>query len=246
MDSPQAGLRTITAWSFSRLVEDYEPCHYKAYLLFVEKRPKPDRKDEKSEQMRLRGKVVHEGAEQFVRGERVDIVPELESRAQKLHEYRAYFEQGKAEVEQDWAFNQDWTPTGWFDADAWSRIKLDVFINFGAEGIVDDWKTGKKFGNEVKHAQQGQLYGIGAFMRYPELEKVKVRFTYVDHPPKTDTEREYTRAVLMRMLPSWNSRGLAMTTATSFPAKPSKIACRFCPFGPNNGGDRSCPSGVEV
>lgn len=240
--------RSITAWSFSRLVEDYESCAYKAYLLHVEKRPKPARTGEageKADAALKRGKVVHEGAEQYVRGDVAVIVPEIVTREAKLNEYRAYFEQGKADVEQDWGFDRDWCTTGWFDPNVWARIKLDVFINLGTEGIVDDWKTGKKFNNEVKHAQQGQLYGIGAFMRYPDLEKLKVRFTYVDHAPSTDTEREYTRATLMRMLPSWNSRALAMTTATSFPAKPSKIACRFCPFGPSNG-DGSCPSGVEV
>lgn len=248
MDSPQTGLRTISAWSFSRLVEDYELCPYKAYLLHVEKRPKPQRTGEageKADAALKRGKVVHEGAELYTKGELAAVPPELESREAKLIEYRAYFEQGKAEVEQDWAFTRDWTTTGWFDVDCWARIKLDVFINLGDTGIVDDWKTGKKFGNEVKHIQQGQLYGIGAFMRHPDLEKVKVRFSYADQPPKQDTEREYTRAQLMRMLPSWNSRAIAMTTATSFPAKPSKISCRYCPFGPSNG-DGSCPSGVEV
>lgn len=246
MDSPQTGVRTISAWSFSRLVEDYESCAYKAYLLYVEKRPKPERDDEKSQIALQRGKTVHKGAEDYVQGITADVIPELERRAQKLNEYRALFEQGKVEVEQDWAYDIDWSPTGWYDSNTWARIKLDTFVKLGTTGIVDDWKTGKKFGNEVKHVQQGQLYGIGAFMRYPELEKIKVRFTYVDHPESTDTEREYTRAVLMRMLPSWNSRALAMTTATSFPAKPSQISCRFCPFSPNNGGDGSCPSGVEV
>lgn len=248
MDRTQESPRAITAWSFSRLVEDFESCPYKAYLLYCEKRPKPQRTGEageKADEALKRGKIVHEGAENYIQGITTDIVPELAKVKDKLIEYRALFEQGKVEVEQDWAYTTDWDTTGWFDANCWARIKLDVFVNHGDTGVVDDWKTGKKFGNEVKHTQQGQLYGIGAFMRYPQLEKVKVRFTYVDQNRTADTEREYTRAVLMRMLPSWNSRAQKMTTATEFPAKANKISCRFCPFGPSNG-DGSCPSGVEV
>lgn len=246
MDSPTPQLTTISAWSFSRLVEDYEACPYKAYQLYIVKRPKPPRDDVESEQRRLRGIAVHEASENYIRGITADLIPELATRADKFNEYRAYFEEGKAVVEQEWAFTRDWEPTGWFDKDCWHRAKLDVFVNLGNVGIVDDVKTGKKFGNEIKHAQQGQLYGIDVFMRYPDIDKIKVRFTYVDQPPKQDTERVYDRATLMRLLPTWNKRALKMTTATEFPAKPSKIACRFCPYGPNNGGDNSCPVGVEV
>lgn len=248
MDRAENQLLTITSWSFVRLVEDYEVCPYKAYLLHVEKRPRPQRTGEagkKADEALKRGKIVHTGAEDFIQCVSDNVVPELERVTEKLHEYRDLFQQGKVQVEQNWGFDRDWAPTGWFDPNCWLRVKQDVFVNFGTEGITDDWKTGKKFGNEVKHAQQGQLYALSAFMRYPELEKIKVRFTYVDHPRSTDTEREYTRAQLMRLLPTWNSRALKMTTATEFPAKPSKLACRFCPFGPSNG-DGSCEAGVEV
>lgn len=234
--------RTISSWSFSRLVEDYETCPYKAYLLYVEKRKKPQQTESPA---LIRGKAVHLGAEQFVRGEIAELPTELKKVAKDAERYRDLYAQGHVIVEDNWAFTRDWTPTGWMDPDCWVRSKLDVFYReTSTHGEVLDWKTGKKFGNEVKHSQQGMLYGINAMLKFPELETVTAIFSYTDLGQ--ETKKEYTRAVLMRMLPSWTARGRAMTEATEFKAKPSKITCRFCSFGPNNGGDRSCPWGVEV
>jgi CRISPR/Cas system-associated exonuclease Cas4 (RecB family) len=246
MDRAEASTGPIKAWSFSRLIEDYEICPYKAFLLYVEKRPRPE-PEEKSKKALERGKAVHKGAEDFIQGITAEPPPELAKVKDKLLEYRAQFEKGVVQVEQEWGFDYDWNPVGWLDDNCWLRVKQDVFIMPEPTfAIVEDWKTGKKVYNEIKHAQQGQLYGISALMKYPKLKEVEVRFTYVDQPRSADTKRVYDRKTLMRMLPSWNDRARKMTSATEFPAKPSKVACRFCPYSPNPGGDKSCPAGVEV
>jgi hypothetical protein len=110
-------------------------------------------------------------------------------------------------------------------------------------GVATDYKTGKKFGNEVTHNQQGQLYAIGSFMRYPTLEICDVEFIYLDHGIKSK-KKTYTREKIMKFLPMWQKRADRLTSDEEFRPKPNKINCKWCPFGPQNG-DSSCEWGVD-
>lgn len=232
----------IKSWSHSRL-KDFESCKYKAYLKYVEKRPEPDTIDKTAAN---RGSQLHEEAEHFIRGELPVITPGLAKWTDTFERLRASFPDGKILVEDEWAFDLDWGITSWLSDNVWCRQKLDVF-EFTSEitGEVTDWKSGKKFGNEVSHTQQGQQYAVGTFLRYPQLIEVTVSFKYLDHKGQHLT-RTYSRSTLPTLLQGINRRALAMTTATDFPANPNKIQCRFCPYGPNNGGDSSCPVGVPI
>jgi hypothetical protein len=96
---------------------------------------------------------------------------------------------------------------------------------------TDRWlvthNTGRKFGNELKHNQQGMGYAIAAFARYPELEFVEVQFAYLD---KFDELRgSYTRQQAELLRPMLEERADKMTTCTDFEPKPSFHACRWCP-----------------
>lgn len=238
---------TPIAWSFSRL-SDFEKCPRMAFLKYVEKRPQPEpAPDNKGEIARLRGIAVHSAAEAYVKGEAQMLDPLLESIEEQVNEYRDAYAKGLVEVEQDWAFDVNWQQVGWFDSNCWARIKLDIFVRWSPEfGEVADYKTGKKYGNEVKHSQQGLLYAIAAFMRYPEMERVRIRFLYVDQPAAQSTCKEYDRATIMRMWPTWDDRARLFTFSQTWPVKPNAINCRFCPYSPNEGGDKSCPAGVEA
>jgi hypothetical protein len=244
----------ITAWSYSRL-EIFERCPWRAKLQFVDKRDTEAAKaanaeaQAKGEAARLRGLEVHENAEKFVRGEIDELPKELKKNAKLFEETRAIMAEAPARVvlEEDWAFNKDWQPTEYYGTDAWCRMKLDRFVWHDDEktaGELTDYKTGKKMGNEVKHGQQGQLFTIGSFMRYPSLQAIKVQFAYLDEG-KMSLPKTYSREQAMAFLPSFDRRGRAMTEATVFPPKPNRINCAWCPFGPSRG-DGSCHYGVEA
>ncbi len=234
-------MKDITAWSYSRL-KDFEQCPLKAYLKYVEKRP-DDHMDRSAAD---RGTMVHNACEAFVKGEG-DFIKEMAKFRDYFGALRTDYENGTVVVEEDWGFDSDWLSTGWFDDDVWCRMKLDNFRMTAEEdkgvvaGVATDYKTGKKYGNEVSHGQQGQIYAIGSFFRYPTLETVDVEFLYLDQGQTT--KRNYTREKAMRLLPSWNKRAAAMTEATDYPPKPNKMTCMWCPFGPQNG-DGSCEWGV--
>lgn len=234
-------MKNITAWSFSRL-KDFEQCPLKAYMKYAEKIP-TDHMDTTAAD---RGTQIHLEAELFVKGEG-PFTKNLAKFADYFAGLHDEFEAGTVELEEEWAFDEDWQVTGWFDKNAWCRMKLDNCRHTAFEdgelvaAVSTDYKTGKKFGNEVSHGQQGQIYAVGTFLRYPTLQFLDVEFLYLDHG--LTTKRSYTREKAMKFLPSWTKRAKSMTDATDFPPKPNKITCMWCPFGPQNG-NATCEWGV--
>lgn len=248
--SEQAEKSPGIAGSFSRLTI-YESCPKQAYISFVEKRKQPE-PPEGVIPPGVRGDLIHKALEAYVRGERDDMIAPLDKKDTKvkvrreIEQYREWFPKGNVSIEEEWAFDAEWQIVGWFDKNVALRVKLDVGVNHG-NGLYEvvDYKSGKRFGNEVKHSQQGLLYAIATIMRFPDAENVVVKFIYVDQDQIV--ARSFTRAALVRLVPSWDNRFQAMRIAVAFPPKPSKIHCRFCPWAPKvNGGDGSCESGVEV
>ena len=72
------------------------------------------------------------------------------------------------------------------------------------------------------------LYAIVTFLRYPELQHIRVENWYTDLDEKMD--RNYSREDAMRFLPRWTERGNIMTTQKDFLPSPSKPTCKFCPY----------------
>lgn len=237
-----AGL--IPQWSYSRL-KTFEQCPYRLWLKAGEKR------DTSHVDMSAadRGTMIHNEAEKFVDGTG-DFTKHLVKFADYFKDLKLKYEAGTVVLEEEWGFDHEWQPCGYWDENVWCRMKLDNFIiktQGEAEAVITgtatDYKSGKKFGNEVAHNQQGQLYVLGSFFRYPTLEVCEVDFKYLDHgissKPKT-----YTRQKAMKFLKPWDDRAKRMTQATEFPPKANKINCKYCEFGPQTG-DSSCDWGVD-
>jgi hypothetical protein len=136
----------------------------------------------------------------------------------------------------------------WYWLPTWLRMKLDAIVFLTKhEAVAIDYKTGKIFGNEVKHGEQLMLYQLAAFLRYPELEVVHTELWYLDHDELR--HKVFTRAQGLRFQKSWDMRGTAITTATEFPPNPNKWSCQYCPYGkPENGfpqGTGHCAAGKK-
>lgn len=255
---------TIDAGSFSR-IDVYESCARRAYFAFCQKIPEPDRgpphkrcpKNMETGALEWhndRGARVHDSADAFVRGINKKYCLELKDFDIELTNARAAYEEGLVYTEQMWCYLDDWTPT--HDRDwnnTWMRIKLDIFQvvcdkktgeplgtrDEPLEACAIDIKTGKIFGNEVKHNEQVQLYALGAFKRYPSLNKVHTELWYVDHNDfKTIT---YSRKQALRYQAGWDRRMDRMTSDRTFKATPSQDACKYCPYRkPEDGGSGHC------
>ncbi len=235
----------IPTWSYSRL-EVFEKCAYQAYLKFVRKTD--EGADERRDKALKKGRDTHDDAEAYVRGTLDALPPGLKKFETQFVEARGEFagDPNSIMMEDNWGFTAEWQETGFFDDNVWLRVKLDYMKWLDEEHTaaeMKDYKTGRKDGNEVKHSMQKQLYAVATFIRYPTLQALKATFEYLDHGKVSTTT--YTREQAMAYLPSWDRRGKALTTATTFPPKPNRINCKWCPFGPNKG-NGMCEDGVEV
>lgn len=234
----------ISTWSFSRL-SDFEKCRFLAKLKYVDKIPEPPRplKPGQTEHANDRGTRIHEAAELYVKDPNIELITELRRFQEEFAELRALYADGKVILEQEWAIDRDWTPVAWRSETAWNRAKLDAFVHTGeTTGRAIDYKTGKKFGNEVKHAEQLQLYQLLSFMRFPNLEEVTVELWYIDQGPDHTTKMKFTRDQGLRFFKNFNERGIAMTSCSEFPPNPNAHSCKWCPYGPKGTGH--CAVGV--
>ena len=233
-------MQTINRVSFSRLT-NFEKCKYMAKLMYIDKIPEPERPlpPGKTEHANDRGSRIHDCAEMYVRGE-VELIPELRDFSEDFDELRTLFKAGRVQLEGEWAVNLDWEPVGWNSADAWARMKLDALVLEEDEGFarVIDYKTGKRKGNEIKHTEQGQIYQLATFLRYPDLEAIDVEFWYTDLD--FIDVKQYTRAQGTQYFQKYNDRLLAISTETEFPPSPSVWSCKWCPYNGN-----ACEHGVD-
>lgn len=232
----------ITSWSHSKLA-DFEKCKFLAWLKHDQRIPEPERPlpPGKTEHANDRGTRVHEACELYVKGEIHELTHEAELHfGPQLDLLRVLHAEGLVSLEGEWGFNSQWEPTDW--RTAWLRMKLDTMVYWSPTyATAIDYKTGKKFGNEVKHAEQMQLYALGAFMRHPELEVIEVELWYLDQ--NEVTRMRFLRSQALRFRDSYHKRGTALTTCADWKPNPSKFTCKWCQYGPWNGGQ--CQVGVR-
>lgn len=179
--------------------------------------------------------IIDEGGEASKHGERIHAF--LENRLKEnteLPQEIAHYEplcnsiiktKGKLFVEQELVLNANLLPTGWWDADAWMRSKLDVLVIDGHDAIVMDWKTGKR---KVDFFQL-QLFAVQVFKHYPEVQRVKTSLIWLKDM-KLDTEL-YTRININEIWADVMQRINRIEKSVehdSWPAKPSGL-CRYCP-----------------
>lgn len=228
-------LGLIPAWSYSSL-KTYETCPYRIYIAKVKKiqedyGPAADR-----------GSQIHLQAEDFVQN-KIEQMPNTLKKFQNQFEVlKSLYVEGKVELEGEWGFTIDWKTCDWMDKEVWARIKLDAIVHESPTSArVIDYKTGKKFGNEIAHGQQALTYAIGSFFKYPELEHVQTELWYLDQ--KETSLQAYTREEAMMFMPNINNRALNMTSATKFPPNPSSYSCKWCSY--KNGEHPLCEWGVK-
>lgn len=234
-------MSTLDAWSYSRLTT-FEQCRLRAKLAYIDKIPEPPRSlpPGKSEHANDRGHRVHTAAELYVQRD-VELIPELEHFKAEFARLKELYKQGKVSLEGEWAFDKDWAPTTWRSDNAWARIKLDALVRLSkTHAVVIDYKTGKRYGNEIKHAEQGQLYQLATFLRYPDIQEIDVELWYTDQDELH--HMRFTRDQGLRFFKGFDVRGNTITSEIEFPANPNIFSCRWCPYGP--GGTGHCEKGV--
>jgi predicted RecB family nuclease len=134
-------------------------------------------------------------------------------------------EGGELHIEKELVLNENLTPTGWWDADAWLRSKLDILVINGNMANVMDWKTGKRKTDQF----QMELFAAQVFKHYPEVTTVKTSLVWLK-TFEIDTET-YLRGDVNAIWAEVMKRIQRIHTSLehdNWPAKPSGL-CRFCP-----------------
>ena len=199
-----------------------------------------------------RGDTIHAGIEAYIKGD-CGALPDIKGHEDYIDSLQElYFDRPQAlHIEERWAFDTNWSPCGWSDEQRWAKMKLDVCVFdpvvSAHSAVVTDWKSGKKFGNEAKHRMQGQPYAIGTFMKFPEVEHVKVDFRYVDLKSDNILSSHYTRESIAPLIAVWTNKAIAITGSTEFEPRPTPSNCEYCNFRPWNEDcppEQRCPHGV--
>lgn len=227
----------LKGWSHARLLI-FEQCNLRAKFQFVDRIPEvfsPELQDIIS-----RGERAHSAAEHYVRGKREDLAPELAKFAEEFAQLRTFFAAGQVELEAEWGFDPEWKAISWRDATC--RIKCDAVVRTSpTTATVIDYKTGKRAGKEIKHGEQMQLYQLGTFLRYPELEEVTVELWYLDQD--TVIPQTFSRRAGMKFLRPFEQRAKALLDCRAFKPNPNIWSCRYCPYSKRAGNGR-CLVGV--
>lgn len=217
-------------WSFSSLTL-YESCPQKYKLKYLDKEPEPPKAADNAAD---RGNRVHTDLEGYLKG-----TNELPEEATKLQDVYDKLLNRKLTIEEDWGFNKDWQPTGWFDDDISCRMKLDLFEVTGSTCLIGDHKTGKDA--PLKRIQQGQLYAIGAAAKFPELETFVTEFYYVDQGlVKTST---FKRTQVEAFKKTYEKRVDKLNNDLKYLPVSNKFNCKWCPYGPE--GTKVCQFRTE-
>lgn len=225
---PSLAKSRITAWSYSRLAV-YETCPAQAKYKFIDKLPEP------GSAAMDRGSDIHKLAENYVSEKLPKLPPELKLFSKEFTSVRkpTIFKG----VELEWAFTSGWKPTGWFDRDAWCRVKVDLAVQFKPTVLdVIDHKTGKRGLDDPKGEgvwQQLDLYALAGFCAKPEIEEINTKLWYLD-AGKEMVER-YTRKDVPRLIKFWDKKSRPMMRDTAFRPTPSH-ACKWCAYSNAKGG----------
>ena len=210
----------VKSWSFSAW-KLYDQCPFKFKCLKIDKLKEPQSPHLK------RGNDIHKEMELYLVG-KLDEVPESGKEFASLLEMLRGLDPF---VEQEWAFTDSWGRTKWRDwKNCWLRVKTDVCVIAGRDGLIVDHKTGKKYDENV---EQIELFALSGFHIHPQVDNFEMRLWYLDSGEEVVEER--SRDQVPEMKAAWMDRIGPMFNDTIFAPKPNKF-CDWCHFRKSNGG----------
>lgn len=197
----------------------YENCPYRYYRQRIVK----DVIDQGGEAS-LYGERIHKHLELKLKGE-ADLPKEAEHYEVLCQAVQALAREGELHIEKELVLNENLEPTGWWDADAWLRSKLDILVLNGDKAVVMDWKTGKR---NPDFFQMG-MFAAQVFKHFPDVTEVKTSLVWLK-TMDMDTEiylRKDANALWADIMGRIR-RIYQSVDHDNWPAKPSGL-CRFCP-----------------
>lgn len=224
------------AWSYSRL-KMYEECPASYNYRHVLKAPYDDTNNEAF----LKGRRVHGGLAAFLTGvpwfsdqDKKTYTEDMRFEAKSVAKFDAMLAQIKSAqpiVEQQWGFDANYRPSGWFGANVYYRNILDVGVLWPDNTFsVVDWKSGRPYGD---NAEQMEQFAVAVFSRYPQVHSLETRLAYVD--TGQEQHEEFLRSGAAALKDKWEKRVGVLKNDKTFVPRPGG-QCRRCPFAKGKGG----------
>lgn len=221
----------LKAWSFSKY-GDYAKCPRYFKAKHIDKLP-----EEKGAAMG-RGIQIHKLCEFYIRGHSKkwpeDVHKKLKPKFDKL---RKGYKAGQVKVELELAMDSDWKVTGWFDKDAWVRLKIDALDCTGkTKWKVIDWKSGREKNDHSGYDEQLEFYAMAIMLAFPEVQEVTAELGFTDHGSVLSRPAGcLTRKELAGVHTKWKNNVRPMFADRRFAPRPGNH-CRYCFQSVNRGG----------
>jgi len=117
---------------------------------------------------------------------------------------------------------------GFWDKEAFIRGSADLYFTRNDTGYIWDYKSGKdKSDDETFGIQQAKAYGIMMFTKFPEIQKVKAIFCFVEH--STEKSIEFKRKDLQSYIKDFYIDVKVVENTEIFKTSVSAL-CDYCDF----------------
>lgn len=136
----------------------------------------------------------------------------------------------KSKKEEDFAFDKNLKLVGYWDKNAWLRGSADLYFNDieSNKYTIIDYKTGKDHSeDELYGNDQGMMYAIAGFLKYPNVNTIDVKFIFVEH--STAKEMVFYRAMFNEYIKDFYNKTKKIENSDIFNSNPSAL-CDFCDF----------------
>ena len=175
-----------------------------------------------------RGNAIHKAIEHYIwHGEwECEVEPELPEYIKEQLDVLAFSFDDKI-TEQTWRFDWQFMPDE--EGPIWVIADYVALYNNGRNAIVIDHKTGKRWGNEVKHSQQARVLALATFAMFPQVKEVNVQFLYFDDKSMGPIKKYRRDRDLARIRNDWLKKFSDACNKEHYHTKPGWW-CKYCPY----------------
>jgi hypothetical protein len=131
-------------------------------------------------------------------------------------------------LEEDFAFTSKLTLTSFKDKNSWFRGSADLYNVELPQPLIVDYKTGKdKSEDKDFGVDQGMVYAIFLFIKFPKLMSIKAIFVFVEHGTKK--EIYYSRDEFAKYMKLLYDKTIFIEGRTIFTEDVSAL-CEYCDY----------------
>jgi len=211
-------------YSFSKLAV-YKDCPKRFFYNYIEKAPQ----DHMDRTALIKGGAIHSIFEKYPEKSTHKHAERYQHIANKFinSELGQHYLFRESTREYDFGLTRDFKPTKYSDKTGLFRGSIDYICIIDGVLHLIDWKSGKYVQLRWQSFDQLSFYAIYFFMVYPNIDKIKLAYVYIEHGLQNDIllERKYLDNYIDGLMELINN----LEKEEDFDKNPSRL-CSWCPF----------------